>query len=46
MDDPELKESPLIKLKKIVGERVEQPTNGMQKPTSGNEMIAVDWKVW
>ncbi len=33
-------------LKKIVGERVEQLTNGMQKPTSRNEMIAVDWEVW
>ncbi len=33
-------------LKKIVGERVEQLTNGMQKPTSRNETIAVDWEVW
>jgi len=27
-------------------ERVEQLTNEMQKPTSRNETIAVDWKVW
>jgi hypothetical protein len=33
-------------LKKIVGERVEQLTNGLQKPTSRNETIAVDWNVW
>jgi hypothetical protein len=33
-------------LKKIVGARVQELTNGMQKPTSRNEAIAVDWKVW
>jgi hypothetical protein len=33
-------------LKKIVGERVEQLTNGMQKPTSRNETINSDWQVW
>ena len=36
----------ISELKKIVGERVEQLTNGMQKPTSRNETIAVDWEVW
>ena len=36
----------ISELKKIVGERVEQLTNEMQKPTSRNETIAVDWKVW
>jgi hypothetical protein len=29
-----------------VGEQVEKMTNGLQKPTSRNENIAVDWKVW
>ena len=33
-------------LKKIVGARVHELTNGMQKPTSRNEAIAVDWNVW
>jgi WD40 repeat protein len=36
----------ISELKKIVGERVEQLTNGMQKPTSRNETIAVDWSIW
>ena len=36
----------ISELKKIVGKRVEQLTNGMQKPTSRNETIAVDWEVW
>jgi len=36
----------ISELKKIVGERVEQLTNGMQKPTSRNETIAADWEVW
>jgi WD40 repeat protein len=36
----------ISELKKIVGERVEQLTNGLQKPTSRNETIAVDWGVW
>jgi WD40 repeat protein len=33
-------------LKKIVGERVTALTNGLQKPTSRNETINVDWEVW
>ena len=33
-------------LKKIIGTRVEQLTNGLQKPTFRNETIAVDWVVW
>ena len=33
-------------LKKVVGARVQELTNGMQKPTSRNEAIAVDWNVW
>lgn len=33
-------------LRKIVGERVEELTKGLQKPTSRNETIAVDWRVW
>lgn len=44
-----MNEYPSIKiseLKKIVGERVVQLTNGLQKPTSRNETIAVDWEVW
>ncbi|OSZ80608.1 hypothetical protein CAP36_04980 [Chitinophagaceae bacterium IBVUCB2] len=36
----------ISQLKKIVGERVEQLTKGMQKPTSRNETIAVDWSMW
>jgi WD40 repeat protein len=36
----------ISELKKIVGERVEQLTKGLQKPTSRNETIAVDWRVW
>jgi hypothetical protein len=40
---PSLKVS---ELKKIVGERVEELTNGMQRPTSRNETIAADWEVW
>ena len=36
----------LSELKKIVGERVVQLTSGMQKPTSRNETIAVDWNIW
>jgi WD40 repeat protein len=44
-----MKNRPVMKiseLKKIVGERVLQLTNGMQKPTSRNETIAVDWSIW
>ncbi|MDZ4793360.1 MAG: caspase family protein [Bacteroidota bacterium] len=33
----------ISELKKIVGERVEELTKGLQKPTSRNETIAVDW---
>ena len=36
----------ISELKKIVGQRVEQLTNGLQKPTSRNETIAVDWSLW
>ncbi len=36
----------ISELKKTVGEWVEQLNNGMQKPTSRNETIAVDWEVW
>lgn len=36
----------ISELKKIVGERVEELTKGLQKPTSRNEMIAVDWSLW
>ena len=36
----------ISELKKTVGERVVQLTNGLQKPTSRNETIAVDWKIW
>ncbi len=36
----------ISELKKTVGARVEQLTNGMQKPTSRTEAIAVDWNVW
>ena len=36
----------ISELKKTVGERVEQLTNGMQNPTSRNETIAVDWSLW
>ena len=33
-------------LKAIVGKRVVELTNGMQKPTSRNETINSDWRVW
>lgn len=36
----------ISELKRIVGARVEQLTNGLQKPTSRNEMIAADWSLW
>ncbi|MEO6613722.1 MAG: caspase family protein [Chitinophagaceae bacterium] len=36
----------LSELKSIVGKRVEELTKGLQKPTSRNETIAVDWNVW
>jgi hypothetical protein len=44
-----MNKNPTIKiseLKKTVGERVEQLTNGLQKPTSRKENIAVDWSLW
>ena len=33
-------------LKKYVGQRVEQLTNGLQKPTTRNELKDFDWEVW
>jgi WD40 repeat protein len=36
----------ISELKNSVGKRVEELTNGLQKPTSRNETIAVDWNVW
>ena len=36
----------ISELKTIVGKRVEELTNGLQKPTSRNETIVVDWNVW
>lgn len=36
----------ISELKKIVGDRVVELTKGLQKPTSRNETIAVDWQVW
>ena len=36
----------ISELKKIVGERVVELTKGLQKPTSRNETIAVDWQIW
>ena len=36
----------ISELKKIVGERVVEITKGLQKPTSRNETIAVDWRIW
>ena len=44
-----MKKYPTIKvsaLKKYIGDRVMQLTNGMQKPTTRDETIAVDWEVW
>ena len=44
-----MKDHPTIKiseLKRIVGQRVEDLTKGLQKPTSRNETIAVDWDAW
>ena len=42
----ENKEMKLSKLKTAVGKRVEELTNGLQKPTSRNETIENDWIVW
>lgn len=36
----------ISELKKIVGQRVEELTKGLQRPTSRNETIAVDWEIW
>ncbi|MEO7923339.1 MAG: caspase family protein [Chitinophagaceae bacterium] len=36
----------ISEMKKIVGKRVEELTKGLQKPTSRNETIALDWNVW
>jgi len=36
----------ISELKNIVGKRVEELTKGLQKPTSRNETIAVDWNLW
>lgn len=36
----------ISELKSIVGKRVEELTNGLQKPTSRNETITTDWNVW
>jgi hypothetical protein len=36
----------ISELKKIVGERVVELTKGLQKPTSRNETIALDWELW
>jgi WD40 repeat protein len=33
-------------LKKYVGRRVEELTNGLQKPTTRNELKDFDWNVW
>ncbi len=44
-----LKKYPSIKiaaLKKYIGDRVMELTDGLQKPTTRNETIAVDWNVW
>jgi hypothetical protein len=44
-----MQNNPVMKiseLKSIVGKRVEDLTKGLQKPTSRNETIAVDWRVW
>jgi WD40 repeat protein len=36
----------ISELKTIVGKRVEDLTKGLQKPTSRNETIVLDWSVW
>ena len=36
----------LSELKSYVGTRVQEITKGLQRPTSRNETIAVDWEVW
>jgi hypothetical protein len=39
-------EMKLSELKSAVGKRVEELTDGLQKPTSRNETIENDWRVW
>ena len=44
-----MKKYPTIKvsaLKKYIGDRVMELTHGLQKPTTRDETIAVDWEVW
>ena len=36
----------ISELKKIVGDRVQELTNGLQKPTSRNENSSADWNLW
>ena len=36
----------ISELRRMVSARVEELTNGLQKPTSRNENIAVDWNLW
>ncbi len=36
----------ISELKKLVGKRVEELTDGLQKPTSRNENISIDWALW
>ncbi len=36
----------ISELKKTVGLKVEELTKGLQKPTSRNEKVAVDWDIW
>ena len=41
------KETILVsELKKLVSDQVKEITNGLQQPTSRNETIENDWKVW
>jgi WD40 repeat protein len=40
------KPTTISQLKKTVGEQVEKMTKGLQKPTSRNENVAVDWNLW
>ncbi len=40
------KQIKVSELKTKVGERVTELTNGLQKPTSRNETIELDWRVW
>lgn len=40
------KKMKVSELKKTVAERVVEITKGLQKPTSRNETLAVDWNIW